>query len=334
MSILFGATLSLLQFLRLYSISTCLSGYLDDTVGPKCQWGNNANKRAIENKKAAQNGWTTMESSASSSTSPSSSSSTNGDNTETYITDETASASDMTPSTSGRGTNSKLTPHKKVSAVGTPDSGVEMMPKNIFNSAENSTPNTPRLTKKPLSSIKNKPLHDSGTGSSSDILNRRAAALSNFNNINRWNQPSHTPQLSSTDESAENNNHNLNQLRFGKYLNSNVILSSPQILVTKNELLPSSADRFKNKEIGFSDNELPRGESSGFQSSRSSFSSCSLNADGEPNSRKASLLTNAFCFTDDEDETPRHKKKGNKVMQANNSDSLQRNPFSISQLPF
>uniref|UniRef100_A0A915D2G4 Uncharacterized protein n=1 Tax=Ditylenchus dipsaci TaxID=166011 RepID=A0A915D2G4_9BILA len=38
LSIAFGVALSVLQFLRLYTISTCLSCSLDDTVGPKCRW--------------------------------------------------------------------------------------------------------------------------------------------------------------------------------------------------------------------------------------------------------------------------------------------------------
>lgn len=42
LSLSFGIALSLLQFFRLYSISTCLSSNLDATVGPKCNWRSNA----------------------------------------------------------------------------------------------------------------------------------------------------------------------------------------------------------------------------------------------------------------------------------------------------
>lgn len=35
----YGAVLVLLQYRRVYSISTCLSSDMDDTVGPKCRFG-------------------------------------------------------------------------------------------------------------------------------------------------------------------------------------------------------------------------------------------------------------------------------------------------------
>lgn len=301
-----------------------MSGYLDDTVGPKCQWSNSLTKQTIENKKTSQNGWTTIESSSSSTRTPSSSSSTIGDNTETYITDETVSTGDVTLSTSSRSTNNKLSSQKKILAIETLYSGVElMMTKNILNLPQNN-PNLIKQSKKNYKSS----FYDTKNGSSLDILNRRAATLFNSNSLNQWNQPStNTLQLPSSNDNRENNGKNLNQLRFGKYLNGNASFNLSK--TTTSELPPTSTEQFKNKEINFSTNDSHRGESSGFQSYRSSFSSCSLNTDGELNSKKISLLTNVFRFTDDEEEMPQNKKKNSKATSLNNADYLQQNSFKI-----
>uniref|UniRef100_A0A914C4X8 DUOXA-like protein C06E1.3 n=2 Tax=Acrobeloides nanus TaxID=290746 RepID=A0A914C4X8_9BILA len=40
-SIVFSLTLTILQYFRVYTISTCLGSRLDDTVGPKCKYGRN-----------------------------------------------------------------------------------------------------------------------------------------------------------------------------------------------------------------------------------------------------------------------------------------------------